>query len=168
MAPLGSTSVLGKDLKGRVAGQEDTVFTNSQLDLATISCFGFDMDYTLCEYISPEFDALACGLAAEWLVAERGYSTAILALRYDPAFPVRGLWYDRLLGNLLKTDQGGRVLAGSHGRRPLARGQLAAQYPAGIQRRDEARVFVMNTRFNLAETFLIAALTDFFDEQVQP
>ena len=35
-----------------------------------------------------------------------------------------------------------------------------------MQRKDEKRVFVMNTLFNLAETFLIAALIDFFDKQV--
>ena len=28
----------------------------------------FDMDYTLCEYISPQFDALACSLAVDHLV----------------------------------------------------------------------------------------------------
>ena len=39
-------------------------------------------------------------------------------------------------------------------------------YPGGVQRKDEKRVFVMNTLFNLAETFLIAALIDFFDKQV--
>ena len=39
-------------------------------------------------------------------------------------------------------------------------------YPGGVQRKDEKRVFVMNTLFNLAETFLVAALIDFFDKQV--
>ena len=38
-------------------------------------------------------------------------------------------------------------------------------YPGKIQRKDDARVFVMNTLFNLAETFLIAALIDFFDNR---
>ena len=28
----------------------------------------FDMDYTLCEYISPQFDSLACSLAVDHLV----------------------------------------------------------------------------------------------------
>ena len=43
---------------------------------------------------------------------------------------------------------------------------MASIYPGGIQRKDEKRVFVMNTMFNLAETFLIAALIDFYDKQV--
>ena len=44
--------------------------------------------------------------------------------------------------------------------------KVASIYPGGIQRKDEKRVFVMNTMFNLAETFLIAALIDFYDKQV--
>ena len=38
-------------------------------------------------------------------------------------------------------------------------------YPGKIQRKDESRIFVMNTLFNLAETFLIAALVDSFDHK---
>ena len=44
--------------------------------------------------------------------------------------------------------------------------KVMSTYPGGVQRKDEKRVFVMNTLFNLAETFLIAALIDFFDKQV--
>ena len=38
-------------------------------------------------------------------------------------------------------------------------------YPNKIQRKDDRRVFVMNTLFNLAETFLIAALVDYLDNR---
>ena len=80
----------------------------------------FDMDYTLCEYISPQFDALACSLAIDHLVEVgfiimvvfvitiiimviihilltvdqvQNYPAAIKELTYDPQFAVRGLWY---------------------------------------------------------------------------
>jgi hypothetical protein len=39
------------------------VYANRALNMAKIRCFGFDMDYTLCEYISPQFDQLAFQLA---------------------------------------------------------------------------------------------------------
>ena len=42
---------------------------------------------------------------------------------------------------------------------------IKATYPGKIQRKDDSRVFVMNTLFNLAETFLIAALVDHFDKR---
>jgi len=149
-----------------VCNPEERVHANHHLDLSTISCYGFDMDYTLCEYISPQFDALACSLALDHLVEAQRYPAAIKELRYDPAFAVRGLWFDRETGNLLKTDLMGTVLTCTHGFRFLEKEEVLSIYPGGVQRKDEKRVFVMNTLFNLAETFLVAALIDFFDKQV--
>ena len=39
-----------------------------QLDLSEITCYGFDMDYTLCEYRAPAMDSLAHTLAKEFIV----------------------------------------------------------------------------------------------------
>ena len=83
----------------------EKIFVNHSLDLSSISCYGFDMDYTLCEYISPNFDQLGCSLAQRWLVEKRGYSPDILHIKYDPSFAVRALWFDRLRGNLLKVSE---------------------------------------------------------------
>ena len=58
-----------------------------------------------------------------------------------------------------------RILECQHGTRLLGEEEVASLYPGRLQRKDESRVFVMNTCFNLAETFLVAALTDFFDSQ---
>eukprot|EP00092_Neocalanus_flemingeri_P040216 GFUD01043804.1.p1 GENE.GFUD01043804.1~~GFUD01043804.1.p1 ORF type:complete len:526 (+),score=122.58 GFUD01043804.1:211-1578(+) len=121
------------------------------------------MDYTLCEYISPQFDELAFTLAREWMVDNQGYSTDILDIEYNPQFPVRGLWFDRTAGNLLKVDQFGKILECYHGFRILKSSEILVFYPGKIQRKEDDRVFVMNTLFNLAETFLTAALIDYFD-----
>ena len=94
---------------------EEKIFINRNLDLSKIRCYGFDMDYTLCEYISPQFDELAFTLARQWMVDTLGYSKAILDIEYDPQFPVRGLWFDRKAGNLLKVDQFGKILECYHG-----------------------------------------------------
>ena len=93
----------------------EKIFVNQSLDFSAIDCFGFDMDYTLCEYISPNFDQLGCDLTQKYLVANLGYSSDILNIKYDPAFAVRGLWFDRLHGNLLKVDQFGEILQCFHG-----------------------------------------------------
>jgi len=76
--------------------EEEQVFVNRSLNMDKITCYGFDMDYTLCEYISPQFDELAFTLARNWMVEHLNYSDSILHLKYDPQFAVRGLWYDRL------------------------------------------------------------------------
>eukprot|EP00092_Neocalanus_flemingeri_P002248 GFUD01002394.1.p1 GENE.GFUD01002394.1~~GFUD01002394.1.p1 ORF type:complete len:504 (+),score=173.37 GFUD01002394.1:133-1512(+) len=123
------------------------------------------MDYTLCEYISPQFDELAFTLAKQWMVENLGYARSVLDIEYNQQFGVRGLWFDRKAGNLLKVDQFGKILDCCHGFRMMKSEEIKAIYPSKIQRKDDARVFVMNTLFNLAETFLIAALVDHFDQR---
>lgn len=44
-----------------------------------------------------------------------GYPKDILQFCYDPAFAVRGLWFDTLYGNLLKVDAYGNILVAVHG-----------------------------------------------------
>ena len=91
------------------------IFVNKNLNLSKITCYGFDMDYTLCEYISPQFDELAFTLAKQWMVENLGYSKKILDIEYNQQFGVRGLWFDKRVGNLLKVDQFGKILDCRHG-----------------------------------------------------
>jgi len=149
----------------KVLENERRIFVNKNLNLSKITCYGFDMDYTLCEYISPQFDELAFNLAKAWMVDNLGYSADILDIEYNFQFGVRGLWFDRKTGNLLKVDQFGKILDCYHGFRMMKSEDIKATYPGKIQRKDDSRVFVMNTLFNLAETFLIAALVDHFDKR---
>jgi len=144
---------------------KEKIFVNRNLNLSKISCYGFDMDYTLCEYISPEFDELAFTLAKQFIVEKLGYSDEILSLEYDPQFPVRGLWFDRHTGNLLKVDQFGKILDCRHGLRIMNSQEIKSIYPGRIQRKDDKRIFVMNTVFNLAETCLVAALVHHFESK---
>ena len=46
----------------------EKIFVNQSLDFSAITCFGFDMDYTLCEYRAPAMDSLAHTLAKEFIV----------------------------------------------------------------------------------------------------
>lgn len=41
--------------------------------------------------------------------------TEIMLFDYDPTFPIRGLWFDSLYGNLLKVDAYGNILVCVHG-----------------------------------------------------
>ncbi|XP_027763395.1 cytosolic purine 5'-nucleotidase-like isoform X6 [Empidonax traillii] len=94
------------------------IFVNRSLALEKIKCFGFDMDYTLAMYKSPDYEELAFALLLEHLVAI-GYPPEILAYKYDPTFPTRGLVFDALYGNLLKVDSHGNLLVCAHGFRFL-------------------------------------------------
>ena len=90
------------------------IFVNRSLHLEKIKFYGFDMDYTLAEYKSPAYEILGFQMVQERLVS-MGYPTAIKDFKYDPQFPVRGLWFDTQYGNLLKVDSYGNILSASHG-----------------------------------------------------
>lgn len=74
---------------------------NRSLFMDKIKFIGFDMDYTLAEYISPEYEKLGFKLLIDRLIAI-GYPAELRQFNYDETFPIRGLWFDTLYGNLLK------------------------------------------------------------------
>ncbi|KAJ6658725.1 hypothetical protein lerEdw1_019885 [Lerista edwardsae] len=138
------------------------IFVNRSLALEKIKCFGFDMDYTLAMYKSPDYEELAFELLLERLVCI-GYPHEILQYKYDPTFPTRGLVFDALYGNLLKVDSHGNLLVCAHGFRFLKGAEIWNFYPNKfIQRDDTKRFRILNTLFNLTETYLFACLVDFF------
>lgn len=44
-----------------------------------------------------------------------GYPNDIKNFKYDPKFAIRGLWFDKLYGILLKVDTFGNILMAVHG-----------------------------------------------------
>ncbi|RXM27400.1 Cytosolic purine 5'-nucleotidase [Acipenser ruthenus] len=106
------------------------VFVNRSLAMEKIKCFGFDMDYTLAVYKSPEYESLGFDLTVERLVSI-GYPQELLNFVYDSTFPTR----------------------------PEIREQYSNKF---IQRDDTERFYILNTLFNLPETYLFACLVDFF------
>ncbi|XP_008315585.1 cytosolic purine 5'-nucleotidase isoform X3 [Cynoglossus semilaevis] len=138
------------------------VFVNRSLAMEKIKCFGFDMDYTLAVYKSPEYESLGFELTVERLVSI-GYPQELLSFVYDPSFPTRGLVFDTMYGNLLKVDAYGNILVCVHGFNFLRGPETRERYPNKfIQRGDTERFYILNTLFNLPETYLYACLVDFF------
>lgn len=137
------------------------IFVNRSLHLENIKFYGFDMDYTLAEYKSPAYERLGFALSVERLVS-MGYPTQILQFEYDPSFPVRGLWFDSLYGTLLKVDSYGNILVCVQGFEFLKHSQVYELYPNKFLQLDESRVYVLNTLFNLPETYLLACLINYF------
>lgn len=85
------------------------IFVNRSMHLEKIKFFGFDMDYTLAVYKTPDFESFSFDLVKQRLI-DMGYPIEIAAFIYDPTFPVRGLWFDTENGNLLKVDAYGNIL----------------------------------------------------------
>ncbi|KAM3924135.1 cytosolic purine 5'-nucleotidase-like [Leptodactylus fuscus] len=159
-----SSDTSGIDLRTLKRDYHHRIFVNRSLGLEKIKCFGFDMDYTLAMYRSPDYEELGFELLLDRLVSI-GYPHEILEYKYDPSFPTRGLVFDTLYGNLLKVDSNGNVLVCTHGFRFLKGVEVWCKYPNKfIQRDDTKRYHVLNTLFNLSETYLYACLVDFFSD----
>jgi len=129
------------------------VFVNRSLSLSKIKFYGFDMDYTLALYKSPQYEVLAFKLVIDQLV-KMGYPSDIQNFVYDPSFPVRGLWYDKLYGNLLKMDSYGNILVCVHGFKFMKSSEIYMLYPNKYLNFDESRIYVLNTLFSLPGIFL--------------
>ncbi|XP_066278223.1 cytosolic purine 5'-nucleotidase-like isoform X6 [Branchiostoma lanceolatum] len=138
------------------------VFVNRSLRLDKIKFYGFDMDYTLAVYKSPEYECLAFDAVVKRMV-DIGYPEELLKFEYDPSFAVRGLWFDRTHGNLLKVDPYGNILVCVHGFHFMSAAEISELYPNKfIQAQpNDDRIFVLNTLFNLPETYLVACLIDY-------
>ncbi|XP_037548341.1 5'-nucleotidase, cytosolic II, like 1 [Nematolebias whitei] len=138
------------------------VFVNRSLTLESIKCYGFDMDYTLAMYKSPDYESMGFELIRDRMVSV-GYPHEILRYTYDPSFPTRGIVVDTKYGNLLKVDSNGNILVCTHGFHFLKENDIHFYYPNKfIQRDDTERFYILNTLFNLSETYLYACLVDFF------
>uniref|UniRef100_A0AAX7UU09 5'-nucleotidase, cytosolic II, like 1 n=1 Tax=Astatotilapia calliptera TaxID=8154 RepID=A0AAX7UU09_ASTCA len=138
------------ELSGKVETGPSWVFVNRSLTLENIKCYGFDMDYTLATYTSPDYESLGFEQIRDRMVSI-GYPHEILRYKYDPSFPTRGLVVDTTYGNLLKVDSNGNILVCSHGFQFLKGEDIHKYYPnMFIQRDDTDRFYILNTLFNLS------------------
>ena len=130
------------------------------LNLSRIKFYGFDMDFTLCEYVTCEFDKTLFMLTKQSLVQDMNYSTTILDIPYNSDFSMCGLWCDKETGNILKVDFFGKILACWHGTRKMELEEVLAIYPSLKREKEKERIVIFETLYNVAEAYLIAALID--------
>lgn len=137
------------------------IFVNRSLSLEKIKFFGFDMDYTLAEYKTPEYESLSYEMAMSKLIA-MGYPKELEESKYDPSFPIRGLWFDSLYGNFLKVDASGNILVCLHGYKHLKPSEIFDMYPNKFVQMDDSRITVLNTLFDQPETCVLAQVIHYF------
>ncbi len=140
------------------------VFPLRDIHFRDIKALGFDMDYTLSHYRSPEIDELAYRHSAQFLVQERGYPAWLLDTHFDPAFAIRGLVLDGTRGNLLKLDSSRQVARACHGRRPMTRDKIDQAYGRRRVVASGAGFRSVDTLFEIPECHLYATLVDGLDE----
>eukprot|EP00051_Salpingoeca_urceolata_P001362 m.40350 g.40350 ORF g.40350 m.40350 type:complete len:557 (-) comp11359_c0_seq2:1363-3033(-) len=151
------SSVHPNELPVKYRRSTNRIFANREVNLSKIKYYGFDMDYTLAAYNSPEFEELAYSLAVERLV-ESGYPEDLKKLKYDQSFPLRGLLVDRQRGNLLKIDAFGNILVSFHGRQQHSPSERKILFPSGVIAPDQigSKFKVLDTLFALPQACLFA------------
>ncbi|XP_055822978.1 uncharacterized protein LOC129891592 isoform X3 [Solanum dulcamara] len=140
------------------------VYVNKNMRLDSIQVYGFDYDYTLAHY-SSNLQSLIYDVAKQHLVNEFKYPDMCLEFKYDPSFPIRGLYYDKSKGCLMKLDFFGSIeLDGCYyGRRKLSREEIDEMYGTRHIGRDQARELVsLMDFFCFSEACLIADIVQHF------
>lgn len=153
-----------KVLKGMPKMNPRGIYVNKNLRLDNIQVYGFDYDYTLAHY-SANLQSLIYDLAKEHMVNELRYPEVCMKFKYDPTFPIRGLYYDRSKGCLLKLDFFGSIEPDGcyFGRRKLSRKEIEELYGTRHIGRDQARgLDGLMDFFCFSEACLIADVVQHF------
>lgn len=140
------------------------IYVNKNMRLDNIQVCGFDYDYTLAHY-SDNLQSLIYNLAKEHLVNELKYPASCLEFKYDHTFPIRGLYYDKSKGCLLKLDFFGSIEPEGcyFGRRKLGLKEIEDIYGTRHIGRDQARGLVgLMDFFCFSEACLIADIVGHF------
>jgi len=140
------------------------LFPLRNIHFRDIKALGFDMDYTLSHYRSPEIEELAYSHSARLLVRERGYPEWLLDTHFDPRFAIRGLVLDGARGNLLKLDSARQVVRACHGSRPMGREKIDLAYGRRRVVASGPGFRSIDTLFEIPECHLYATLVDGLDD----
>ncbi len=139
------------------------VYVNRNLRLDQITWAGFDMDYTLAIYRQDAMDRISIEQTAKKMV-ERGRPESLLSLPFDTGYPIRGLFVDKKLGNVLKMDRYRYVKRAYHGLRRLTRDERRQLYASRPIRPGTKRFHWVDTLYALPEVTLYAAAVQHLEE----
>jgi HAD superfamily 5'-nucleotidase-like hydrolase len=133
------------------------IFVNRNLRLDQIAWVGFDMDYTLAIYRQDAMDRISIEQTVKKMVENKGRPESLLTLPFDTSFPIRGLFVDKKLGNVLKMDRYRYVKRAYHGMRRLTRDERRQLYASRPIRPGTKRFHWVDTLYALPEVTLYAA-----------
>lgn len=156
------TPPLDTSARGDRGHEPRGVYCSRTLNMRSIKCVGYDMDYTLVQYHVQEWEAAAYRYAKQAL-ARLGFPVG--PLEFTAELVVRGCIVDKRLGNLVLVDRFGYVRRAMHGTRRLSRQETHAAYGRlTVDLRQTARWEFLNTLFSISEGCLYAQLVDKLDD----
>eukprot|EP00039_Didymoeca_costata_P020528 m.341592 g.341592 ORF g.341592 m.341592 type:complete len:593 (+) comp20248_c0_seq1:226-2004(+) len=144
---------------------ERQIYCNRTLDMKVIKAIGFDMDYTLAQYIPETFECLAHRLTKENLVHVKGYPEIVLDFQFEWRFMQKGLTIDKIRGNVIKRDRHQYVKLAYHGFRELSKEDRNSIYDKELREElnNHSHYNMIDTLFSLAEAHTFMQLVELVD-----
>ncbi|MBI2568517.1 MAG: HAD-IG family 5'-nucleotidase [Candidatus Schekmanbacteria bacterium] len=137
-----------------------SVFTNRTLRLEKIRYVGFDLDWTLADYVRSTTLALIFDLSRDRMVQDLGYPEALREVRFDSSFARRGLLIDRQAGTVIKMNRHRFVGRAYLGKRRLDDSERKRLYRHDPINPASDRFYHVDSLFELPEVNLYAELIE--------
>lgn len=144
------------------------IYTNRVLNLSQIKAIGFDMDYTLVEYHTREFEEFVHQSVLKCLVKHKNYTDEILKLVFDYGQVIQGLVIDRNAGNILKLSRFGKVKQAFHGTKELTYSEIKRIYNNRVIELNDRNIQSLDTSFSIANGVLFLQLVDLINAEKIP
>lgn len=139
---------------------QKTVFINRTLNLKKIKYVGFDMDLTLVQYNTYNFEQLAHKIMLKKLVNNFHYPKSIQRLDFQFSQSIRGLVIDKKKGNLLKLSKYGEIRQAYHGLKNIPYIEQKNTYKQTYINLSDSRYDSVDTAFSIAFASLYSQLVD--------
>lgn len=125
-----------------------------------ISHIGLDMDHTLVQYHSEDFERLSYESMKTKLI-KRGYSKEIATFEFDYDRAIRGLVIDKASGNIFKVSRYGMVRETYHGLSKVDFKDQKKQFGAKFIDLNDPNFDCVDTNFSISHACLFSQIVDF-------
>ncbi|MBT4793089.1 MAG: HAD-IG family 5'-nucleotidase [Halobacteriovoraceae bacterium] len=142
-----------------------SIFVNRVLNMKHIKVIGFDMDHTLVEYHTEQFEELTFHTSVKKLIEDKEYPNEIKKFNFDFNRAIRGLIVDKVNGNILKVSLYNKIKHTYHGTKELNHKQQLRIYKGSTVDLSDPQYTSIDTAFSIAHTILFAQLVDLKDKR---
>ncbi len=135
------------------------IFCNKTLNLKKISNIGLDMDHTLVQYHSKDFEKLSYKSMKTKLI-QRGYSKEISKFNFDYDRAIRGLVIDKASGNIFKVSRYGMVKTAYHGLSKIDFQAQKKQFGTKFIDLSDSNFDCVDTNFSISHACLFSQIVE--------
>mgnify|MGYP001175036539 CR=1 FL=1 len=136
------------------------VFVNRTINFKRIKYFGFDMDHTLVQYNSFNFEQLTHDITVRKLIEIKNYPEEIKDIPFEYDRIIRGLVVDKIRGNLIKLNIHGYIRASYHGTKLIPYKEQKNIYRGAHLDIGDSNYISVDTAFSVAYGNLFAHLVE--------